>query len=155
LDWLAKRILDEHHRICSSVRCNPVEDISELVCDGKARVYVKLENQQETGSFKLRGATNRMHRLSPDERAQGVVAASNGNHGLGVAAAAWRAGIQAEVYVSAQVSAKKAKRIEQLGARIVRAGDDPLEAETIVFPIASIGFSARPGLDPGTFRLTA
>jgi threonine dehydratase len=58
-----------------------------------------------------------------------VIAASNGNHGLGVAASARRAGTSAEVYVSSHVSLSKARRIEECGARIQRAGNDPLEAE--------------------------
>src|SRR5262249_23638108 len=59
----------------------------------------------------------------------GVIAASNGNHGMGVTAAARREGIAAEVYVSSHVSPSKAAKIEKLGARIVRAGSDPLQAE--------------------------
>jgi threonine dehydratase len=84
---------------------------------------------QHTGSFKLRGATNKVLSLTPTQAARGVIAASNGNHGLGVAWAARRAGIAAEVYVSSHVSPAKAQRIEELGARIHRAGGDPLEAE--------------------------
>ena len=93
------------------------------------RVFAKMENLQDTGSFKLRGATNRISLLSPDEAARGIIAASNGNHGLGVAAAAQRAGIRAEIYVSAQVSPSKAQRIEKEGAKICIHGADPLEAE--------------------------
>ncbi len=122
-------VLDAHRRIRSSVRRTPVEEISELVPAAGARVYVKLENLQETGSFKLRGATNRILRLSFEEQEPGIVAASNGNHGLGVAAAAKSAGITAEIYVSSQVAFTKAKRIEEYGARIVKAGSEPLEAE--------------------------
>ena len=55
--------------------------------------------------------------------------ASNGNHGLGVAAAAQARGIAAEVFVSSHVSPAKARRIEALGARLHRAGEDPLTAE--------------------------
>jgi threonine dehydratase len=58
-----------------------------------------------------------------------VVAASNGNHGLGVAAAAQARGIAAEVYVSTQVAPAKARRIESMGARIRIGGNDPLSAE--------------------------
>jgi threonine dehydratase len=107
----------------------PVEEISDLFAGRRSRVWVKREDLQQTGSFKLRGATNRILQLTTEERAQGVVAASNGNHGLGVAAAAKRAGISAEVYVSDQVAPQKAKRIEEYGARIQRAGSDPLDAE--------------------------
>ena len=93
------------------------------------RLFFKMENLQDTGSFKLRGATNKIMSLTPKQACQGVIAASNGNHGLGVAAAAQRAGIQAEVYVSSHVSPVKAKRIEQYGAVVQRAGTGPLEAE--------------------------
>ena len=82
----------------------------------RARIYAKLENVQETGSFKLRGATNRILRLTAEEKARGIIAASNGNHGLGVAAAAKSAVVSAEVYVSSQVASAKAKRIEEYGA---------------------------------------
>ncbi|HEX4603210.1 MAG TPA: threonine/serine dehydratase, partial [Candidatus Angelobacter sp.] len=92
-------------------------------------VFFKLENLQHTGSFKLRGASNKILSLSPDEAKAGVIAASNGNHGLGVAAAARRAGIAAEVYVSLHVSPSKAQRIQEYGASIQRAGVGPLEAE--------------------------
>jgi threonine dehydratase len=130
VQW-GERVLDAHQMIQSSVRCTPVEEISDLVPQASARVYAKLENLQQTGSFKLRGATNRILRLTREERDLGIVAASNGNHGLGVAAAARTAGIAAEVYVSTQVASAKAKRIEGYGARIVKAGLQPLEAEAI------------------------
>lgn len=107
----------------------PVELIPDLATEAGAELFFKLENLQQTGSFKLRGASNKILSLSPAEAALGVIAASNGNHGLGVAAAAKRAGIAAEVYVSSHVSPSKAKRIEEYGARLHRAGDDPLEAE--------------------------
>jgi threonine dehydratase len=127
-DW-GQAVLAAHERICAVVRRTPVEEISGLFPGCGVRVYAKLENEQETGSFKLRGATNRTLQLTPYEKAVGVVAASNGNHGLGVAAASKRVGISAEVYVSDQVAPQKAKRIEEYGARIQRAGSDPLDAE--------------------------
>ncbi len=77
----------------------------------------------------MRGATNKILSLTPDQATGGVTAASNGNHGLAVAAAAKRAGISTEVFVSSHVSPAKVQRIEQLGARVHRAGSDPLEAE--------------------------
>ncbi|MBS1859678.1 MAG: threonine/serine dehydratase [Acidobacteria bacterium] len=92
-------------------------------------VWLKLEHLQHTGSFKFRGACHRIARLTADEAAAGVVTASNGNHALGVAAAARARGIAAEVYVSAQVAPAKARRIEAMGARLQRAGEDPLTAE--------------------------
>src|SRR3984957_8894221 len=93
------------------------------------RVYAKLEQLQTTGSFKLRGAANKLMSLSPQERAAGVITSSTGNHGLGVAAAAKVLGIDAEVFLSAQVTQAKQDKILKQGARIRLIGDDPLAAE--------------------------
>ena len=62
-------------------------------------VYLKCENLQRTGSYKVRGAYNRMVRLSPEERSRGVVAASAGNHAQGVALAARELGIRATIFM--------------------------------------------------------
>jgi len=93
------------------------------------RVYAKLEQLQPTGSFKLRGATNKIMSLTPEVASQGVVTSSTGNHGLAVAAAARYRSIDAEVYLSSQVPEAKWKKIESYGARIRRVGQSPLDAE--------------------------
>lgn len=93
------------------------------------RAFAKMEQLQVTGSFKLRGATNKILSLSPDAAAAGVVTSSTGNHGLGVAAAAKFKGVDAEVFLSSQVPEAKWKKIESYGARIRRVGDNPLDAE--------------------------
>src|SRR4029077_18267633 len=105
------------------VRETPLEPASAF------DALLKLEHLQHTGSFKFRGAANKIGLLTPRQAAAGVVTASNGNHGLGVAAAAQARGIAAEVFVSSHVSPAKAHRIEALRARLHRAGDDPLTAE--------------------------
>jgi threonine dehydratase len=115
-----------YRRIAHVVRETPV-DRSSLAPE--VDLYLKLEHLQHTGSFKFRGASHRIALLTPEQARAGVIAASNGNHGLGVAAAARARGIAAEVFVSSQVAPAKAKRIESLGARIRFAGDDPLTAE--------------------------
>ncbi len=125
----AKRVMDASGRIQASIRRTPVEDISDLFSGSNAKVFAKLENLQETGSFKLRGATSKVARLTADEKARGVTAASMGNHGLGVAAAAKRAGVEAEIFVSTQVAPEIAKQIEKYGARVSRVGEQPLDAE--------------------------
>ena len=94
-----------------------------------AMAYAKLEQLQTTGSFKLRGATNKLMSLSPQEAAAGVITSSTGNHGLGVAAAAKVLGIDAEVFLSAQVTQAKQEKIRKQGARVRIVGDDPLAAE--------------------------
>jgi threonine dehydratase len=118
-----------YQRIRSYVRETPVEESPSLAEGGAASVSLKLEHLQHTGSFKFRGACHKISLLTPAQAAAGVVAASNGNHGLGVAAAARARGIAAEVYVSSQVSAAKARRIQALGATLRQAGGDPLAAE--------------------------
>lgn len=126
---LAPQVTEAAERIRPVVTETPVERIEGLVPDLGIEVFFKLENLQQTGSFKLRGASNKILSLSATQAAQGVIAASNGNHGLGVAAAAKRAGIDAEIYVSLQVSPAKLQRIEKYDARIQRIGNDPLDAE--------------------------
>lgn len=128
-DFTKDAISAAHERIRTSIVETPLEEVSALFPQTRARVYFKMENLQNTGSFKLRGATNRILGLSKLHAQAGVIAASNGNHGLGVAEAARRAGIPAEVFVSEHVSPAKARRIEQSGATIRRAGTDPLDAE--------------------------
>lgn len=125
----AQRVGDAYARIRAYVLKTPIEDVSGMFPETGARVQFKMENLQTTGSFKLRGATNKILSLTSEQARAGVIAASNGNHGLGVAAAAKKAGIAAEVYVSDHVSPGKAQRIEELGASLHRAGSDPLEAE--------------------------
>jgi threonine dehydratase len=116
-------------RIRDYVTETPLEPVPQFLPGHSGGIFFKLENLQQTGSFKLRGASNKVLSLDHQHAARGVIAASNGNHGLGVAAAAKRAGIAAEVYVSAQVSPSKAKKIEDYGVHIRRVGQDPLEAE--------------------------
>ncbi len=118
-----RAVLSAYDRIRPLVRETPLEYSEEL------GAWLKLELLQATGSFKFRGAAHKIALLTPAQAAAGVVAASNGNHGLGVAAAAQARGIAAEVFVSSQVSPAKAHRIERLGARLHCAGDDPLAAE--------------------------
>jgi threonine dehydratase len=91
--------------------------------------FAKLEQLQVTGSFKLRGAANKLMSLTPTAAAAGVITSSTGNHGLGVATAAARLGIDAEVFLSTRVSQQKRAAIGACGARIRIVGDDPLAAE--------------------------
>lgn len=94
-----------------------------------AKVFAKMEQLQTTGSFKLRGATNKIMGLSPEAAAAGVVTSSTGNHGLAVAAAARHRNIDAEVFLSSQVPEAKWKKIAAYGARTRTGGQNPLEAE--------------------------
>src|SRR5690242_13569639 len=89
------------------------------------RLLLKLEHMQRSGSFKLRGALNAM---LTGPRADHVVTASGGNHGLGVATAAALLGLPATVFVPTTVPAGKARRIEATGVRLVRLGATYAEA---------------------------
>jgi threonine dehydratase len=100
--------------------------LSEL---GSADVYCKLENLQHTGSFKARGAMNRVLAMSPDERRRGVIAASTGNHGAAVARAAREVGIRCMVVVPEHADESKLAAIRRLGATIEVRGDDCVESE--------------------------
>ena len=83
------------------------------------RLWAKAECLQQGGSFKLRGATNRLLRLSPDERTRGVVAFSSGNHAQGVAIAARRLGIRATIVMPSDAPAVKREATLAAGAAIV------------------------------------
>jgi threonine dehydratase len=92
-------------------------------------VRLKLENVQATGSFKLRGATHALLCLPTAVRARGVVAASSGNHGLGLATAARRLGVAATVFVPNTTPVGKREAIAMAGAEVVVFGDDCLLTE--------------------------
>jgi threonine dehydratase len=81
-------------------------------------VYLKLENTQTTGSFKLRGALNVLATLTPEQKRAGVVASSAGNHGLGVAYAAKHFGVKATIFVPSTAPQVKRDGITALGATI-------------------------------------
>lgn len=81
-------------------------------------VYLKLECEQRTDSFKFRGALNVLMQFTPAQRAAGVVVSSAGNHGLGIAAAAKKLGIDATVFVPTTSPAVKKEKIASYGARV-------------------------------------
>jgi threonine dehydratase len=86
-------------------------------------VWLKAENLQRTGSFKIRGAVNKVATLGPEERAAGVVAASAGNHGQAVAWAAREAGVQATIYMPEDAPMAKVDATRSYGAEVVLAGE--------------------------------
>lgn len=118
------------NRIRGHVRETPLDYspfFSELT---GARVWLKLENLQLTGSFKLRGATNKLLTLSPEQRAKGCVAASSGNHGAAVAHAMRELGIDGMVFVPEHTSATKLAAIRRAGVDVRLHGVDGLDTET-------------------------
>lgn len=126
---LRHRIEAAHARISGEVRRTPVEASPLLAGSGGGRAWLKLENTQLTGSFKLRGATNKILSLERDQLSQGVVAASSGNHGAAVACAAAAAGCPAIVYVPDSAAASKVAAIRSWGAEVRPLGGDALLSE--------------------------
>ena len=86
-------------------------------------VYLKPENLQHTGAFKLRGAYNKISQLTPEERAKGVITASAGNHAQGVAYAAQKLGVKAVIGMPATTPILKVEGTRALGAEVVLHGD--------------------------------
>jgi threonine dehydratase len=93
--------------------------LSELVGQ---EVFLKCENLQRTGAYKVRGAFNRMSKLTAAERKQGVIAASAGNHSQGVALAAKKLGIKATVHMPIGASLPKVEATRNYGAKVVQSG---------------------------------
>ncbi len=85
-------------------------------------LYFKPESFQPVGSFKLRGAYNKIASLSEEEKGRGVIAYSSGNHAQGVAYAARKLGVRATIVMPGSASKVKMKRTAELGAEIVRVG---------------------------------
>jgi threonine dehydratase len=100
------------------VRRTPVQGSRPLSQAVGGPVHLKCENLQRAGSFKIRGAYTRIARLSAEERARGVVAASAGNHGQGVALAASLLGTSATVYMPAGAPIPKVQATEAYGAQV-------------------------------------
>ena len=116
-------------RIAPHIRKTPVIEIpaSTFGLDVDATIVAKLEYLQCTGAFKARGAFNRLVRIESPER--GVIAASGGNHGAGVAYAAQRLGIRAEIFVPATAPIVKIERLRAYGATVVTTGETYAEAK--------------------------
>ena len=95
----------------------------------RAEVYFKCENLQQTGSFKARGALNKILSLSPEERQRGIVTASTGNHGAACAYAMQQVDARGIVFVPESSAETKIANIRRLGAEIRTFGTDSLEAE--------------------------
>ncbi len=122
------------------VRPTPLEHSRALSEQVGGDVWLKCENLQRTGSFKLRGAYTRLARLPADERVRGVVAASAGNHAQGVALAARELGIDATVFMPTTAPLPKLAATRGYGARVEQVGTSLAE------PLAAaIEYSDRTG----------
>jgi threonine dehydratase len=117
-------------RIRPHVRETRLEHSAALSALTDASVYLKLENLQRTGSFKVRGAFNRILSLTAHERARGIVAASSGNHGAAVALAMRESGVGGLIFVPEAASKAKVDNIRRLGGDVRAAGAESGATET-------------------------
>ena len=111
-------------RIAPHIKRTPLVHSPKLSAIASGDVYLKLEIEQFTGSFKLRGALNALGCLSPEQKRAGVVASSAGNHGMGVASAAKTLGIKAKVYVPRAAPQVKKDGIKAMGAELDDSASD-------------------------------
>jgi threonine dehydratase len=134
--------------IAGRVRRTPLVTSDSLTRAAGAPVHLKLEQLQITGSFKLRGATNAVLALSPEQQANGVVGVSTGNHGRGLAYAAKQAGARCVICMSRLVPQNKVEGIKALGAevRIVGASQDDAQGEVDRL-VAEDGMTMLPPFD--------
>ena len=107
-------------RIRSNITTTPLVFAKHLSKLTGASVHLKLESKQVTGSFKLRGALNRLMTLTKEEAAKGVITASTGNHGLGVAHASEILGISAKVVFPLEASEVKKGKMEKAGVEVIQ-----------------------------------
>ena len=117
------------NRIADFVRETPLEYSAYFSEITGAEVWLKLENLQSTGSFKLRGATNKLLSLSDEERKVGCVAASSGNHGAAVATAMAKHGVNGVIFVPETASTAKIDAIRRAGGDVRLFGTDGLDTE--------------------------
>lgn len=131
---MRREILPAHtvlaaNRIAPYIRETPLDYSPHFSKLTGANVYLKLENLQYTGSFKLRGAFNKLLSLSEEDRAAGGVAASSGNHGAAIAYAMNKLGIEGTIFVPEQTSATKVDAIRREGGDVRFFGTDGLDTE--------------------------
>jgi len=126
---LEAEIVEAENRIRRYIRETPLDYSLPLSQRTGAEVYLKLENLQYTGSFKLRGALNEILSLSPEQRAKGVVAASTGNHGAAVAFALRKIELAGTIFVPVDASPNKLEAIRRYGAEVRHHGTDSVQTE--------------------------
>ena len=140
-------ILAARERIRHEVHLTPLISSAALTSSTNSRAFLKAENFQKTGSFKVRGALNAMAQLSPEQRLAGVATFSAGNHGQGLAYAARKHGVHCTVFMATTAVPSKVDAIRSYGADVRQFPDiqvafdemSALEADqgvTVVLPFA-------------------
>jgi threonine dehydratase len=126
---LFDEIVSAHQQLRPQVRVTPLEHSLLLSQQLGCELFLKCDHLQHTGSFKFRGASNKLRLLSDEQRQRGVIAASSGNHGQAIALAGKQMGINVTVYAPENAAAIKLETICALGGKVVRIPGDGLNAE--------------------------
>lgn len=124
MKWIdiAKEVKFAEEVLKSVVYKTPLDRSNTLSKMSGGEVYLKLENLQKTGAFKVRGAYYKIHKLSPEEKNKGVIAASAGNHAQGVAYAASAAGIKSTIVMPIFAPPSKIEATKSYGAEVILHG---------------------------------
>ena len=133
-------IYDARERISSTVVNTPLGYAPRLSELSECEVYLKKDNLQVTGAFKIRGAYNKMATLSAEERSKGVIAASAGNHAQGVAMAAQMFNARALIVMPESTPLTKINGVKYYGAEVILAGNNYDEA---------YGYASKYGVEHG------
>jgi len=136
----AERVREAYERIKPDVRRTPLEYSEPLSRETGARVWVKWECDQHTGSFKLRGALNKLRSLSEEDRDRGVVSASTGNHGLAIGHASRLEGVGLKLFLPETAAEIKRARIAAMGVDVEVRGASCEKTEA-----SARGFAERTG----------
>lgn len=128
MDVNLQMIAEAERRIRNSIYRTPLMETSAISAVAGSCVRLKPENLQKTGSFKIRGATNKIMKLGPREKNCGVVAASAGNHAQGVAHAAEQAGVEATIVMPRSTSLAKLESMRRYNAHVILEGQTYDEA---------------------------
>ncbi|MCZ6501574.1 MAG: threonine/serine dehydratase [Gammaproteobacteria bacterium] len=132
-----QEVQEAEQRIRSYVRTTPLVPAPSLSAISPSDVYLKLENLQHTGSFKVRGAFSRLTSLSDEERCKGVVTASSGNHGLAVAFALNQLGIPGTIFLPENVTPVKYAKLQEYDVQIKLIPGDGIHVETTAINYAT------------------
>ncbi|MFQ5739621.1 MAG: threonine/serine dehydratase [Acidobacteriota bacterium] len=137
INRIYREVLTAEQRIRPHVRTTFVSHSAYLSDLSGGAVYLKLENLQITGSFKLRGALNKILSLSAKEADRGIVTASTGNHGLAMAHALKVAGRRGRIYLPRTAAEGKIRLLRRCGAQLEFEGEEPEETEKFARKVAA------------------
>jgi threonine dehydratase len=126
-----KEVLQAEKRIRGHIRETPLEPSPHLSQLADARVYLKLESSQITGSFKLRGALNKFLSLTAEQQEEEVITASSGNHAAALAYTLHKFGGKGVIYLPENVSPAKVEALQPYGIELKFFGDDCIQSETL------------------------